>query len=89
MNFKQGDKVYVSGGFSLEAVVSEIDGNLVSVWWPCPEFGRHSKVVPSELLTLLDGNGSVERHKNRPRRTKDQHLDHQVYSAPEIREPSM
>ncbi len=61
--------------------VLEVDGDWVAVWWPCTEYGRHTKLVPKAWLTVIEDKGSAERHSKRPKRTRDSHQDFEKLEA--------
>jgi hypothetical protein len=55
------------------AIVDHVDGEWTQVWWPCPEFGRHVRIVPTKDLVVT---GEVYQG-TRPKRIRDHHLDYQ------------
>ena len=63
---KKGDRVRIIG-IDVQCTVDSIGSDGVHVWWPCPEYGLHEKIVDPRLLELITGNG----HGPKPTRTKD------------------
>lgn len=62
-------------GIIERATVGEVDGKFVSIWWPCTEYGCHTKIVPIELLTVVGKS-----KEKKPLRVRDRADDHQVVS---------
>ncbi len=71
---KPGDIVSVNHiALPPEVTVLEVNGEWVAVWWACPEYGRHTKVIRVEMLkpTGKTFRGTV------PKRTKDELRDYE------------
>jgi hypothetical protein len=71
---KPGDVVAVNHiALPPEVTVLEVNGEWAAVWWPCPEYGRHTKVIHVGKLTPT---GKTFRGAA-PKRTKDEHRDYE------------
>ena len=63
---KPGDRAIIKGVF-IECTVHTVGPDGIHVWWPCPEFGLHERLVGPEFLESMTGPG----HGQMPKRIKD------------------